>query len=145
VANVLRALGLSREVTEDQVARRIRLKASTTDADPADGTTEGQILKALAAYRLRAEEVLLHQGHAALCALRGHLVVGRPAVLCVDNNTHWLAAIGALGERFLVADPADPEVVVSYSPDELETRWKFAGDPPAYHAMVVHRTARRRK
>lgn len=39
-------------------------------------------------------------------ALYGFLAMGHPVVMCVDNAEHWVTAVGVLGGKVLVVDPA---------------------------------------
>lgn len=140
VANALQCLGPKwAKVTEDAVTKKIRLGSTIADTDPGAGTVESQVIKALAAYKVKAEELTIHSPHAAICALRGHLAVGRPALLCVDGDQHWLTVCGLLGASFLVADSADSELVTVYEEERLADRWKTPGDPPTYYGLILHR------
>lgn len=76
--------------------------------------------------RMVAELLLYH-------ALRN----GRPVVLLVDKGEHWVVAVGLLGHRCLVADSADSELVVSYTQEEVMTRWKLAESGKAYWGVVL--------
>lgn len=52
---------------------------------------------------------------------------GRPVILSwrVDEpGDHWIAVIGVLGDRYLVADSGDAELVISCTLDELVDRWR---------------------
>jgi ABC-type bacteriocin/lantibiotic exporter with double-glycine peptidase domain len=62
------------------------------------------------------------------------LVAGRAAVLCVDKGEHWVAVIGVVGDRVLVADPADNELVLSLSSDQLCVRWASGN---RYYGVIV--------
>lgn len=146
VANVLRAFGYDREATEDRVARKMKIRPGAhVDGHPAEGTSERQISAALSAYRLPHEQVDAHDPTIALSALRGALVSGARAILCVDSHEHWVAALGVAGDHTVVADPADPEIVLSLSPAELADRWRMAGDPPSYFAILVYPRSRRKR
>lgn len=133
-ANLLRALG--REVTEDQVSRRIKLQAQ--DGDPAAvlGTTEVQILRVLKAYRIPVTRMTAHEPSLALTSVRGFLLTGRPMVLAVDNNAHWLTVAGLSGQRFIVVDGAHEEITLSYSEQQLVDRWAAAGNPETYYGLA---------
>jgi ABC-type bacteriocin/lantibiotic exporter with double-glycine peptidase domain len=138
-ANILRAFGTDRNATEDTVAKKIRQVAiRNNDEDPSNGTTESQLRRAFEAYKHPTEQWQLHTPHAAVMALRGALLGGLLGVLCVDNNTHWVAAIGVAGTRFVIADPADPEIVLIVTGEELAQRWQLTADPPAFYALIVH-------
>jgi hypothetical protein len=145
VANILRAYGYSADATEDTVARRIKLTTSIAEGHVATGTVEAQVRKALAAYKIPTEQFAAHEPHQAVAALRGFLAEGLVVILCVDNASHWVLAIGTLGpDRFVVADPADPELVVVVGARALAERWKEAVSPPMYYALVAHPRSRRK-
>jgi hypothetical protein len=88
--------------------------------------------------------VIVGDPEVAWDALKMRLTEGRPSLLPVDDGEHWVAAVGLLGDSVLVADSADPELVVPYTQAALTRRWK-TGDPPQYWAMDVRRAPRRRR
>lgn len=64
------------------------------------------------------------------------LANGRPGLLLVDNGAHWVAWVGQLGMRILVADSASAELVVSVDPEAFFTRWHCEGRD-SYYALVL--------
>ena len=73
--------------------------------------------------------VLLREGKSdvALLKLEHALRHGRPAVIAWSSEVpgdHWVAVVGVLGERYLVADSANSELVISYEVNELEAKWR---------------------
>ena len=60
-------------------------------------------------------------------AIIGALALGWPVLLAVDNDTHWVAAVGRLAARVLVADSADGAVVQSLDEKKLLDRAVCAG------------------
>lgn len=145
IANLLRALRISKTVNENEIAKKVSKISSVTEPNPAQGTFETQILKVLNSYKLKAEPFTLHTPHPAVCVLRDNLRLGRPVALCVDNDSHWLAAIGLLGTNVVIADSADNEIVSVYSELELAGRWETATDPKRYYGIIVHPKATRSK
>lgn len=123
--NGLAALGIERSAEELE-------KACGTSAT--NGTPTRGILKA--AQKIEGcNPVVLREGKSdvALLKLEHALRRGRPVIIAwrvLTPGDHWVAVVGVLGERFLVADAADSELVVSYAVDELEVKWrdtKFEG------------------
>lgn len=145
VANILRAYGIDREATEDKVAKKLKLAQALNENSPADGTTEAQLIKAFGLYKLPHDQIQVHDPALAVAALRGFLDRGIVSILCVDNSQHWLLALATMGERVVIVDPADPELVLCYPPSELLGRWKAAGDPATYYSLVVYPRTRKRK
>jgi ABC-type bacteriocin/lantibiotic exporter with double-glycine peptidase domain len=118
VSNALQALGVSRTQAEcEQLC-----KTSGTD-----GTSARNIIKALQSLGCAGLVLKEKRELVALTLLWHWLRKGRPAVLCVDDASHWVAAVGVIGERVLVADPADNELVLSYGADGLVDRWAAPG------------------
>jgi len=147
VANALRALG--RGSSEDKVANAIKLQASGADGLPEqEGVGPAQLQRALEAVGYVGQPWTVGDGDDAWHALRSRLLAGDPVLVPVDFDgdtmSHWLVAVGLLGDRVLVADSADSEIVVSYSEDQLRRRWKADTDPARYYGLTV-RKARRKK
>jgi hypothetical protein len=147
-ANALKALGFD-SVDEATVARWVN-KVRRAEHPGVQGLGEMNLVRALTEaapkrLRLTARAMLVHDGPTALAALRGHLEAGAVAVLGVDPDeqdgamamSHWVAAVGRVGERFLIADSAETELVVSRSPRQLTTRWELPGTPSTFYAVVV--------
>lgn len=117
--NALQALGIDRSAEELE-------KACGTNAT--NGTPTRGILKAAAKID-GCNAVLLREGKSdvALLKLEHALRKGRPVVISWRSQTpgdHWVAVVGVLGERFLIADAADSELVISLGVDELEAKWR---------------------
>lgn len=117
--NALAALGIHRAIEELETL----CKTSATDGTPlrnvvrAAGKIEGCVPVRLMETRRDI----------ALMRLMWALRSGRPVVLswCSQSpGDHWVAAVGRLGERYLIADSADSELVFSMSVDEVEERWR---------------------
>lgn len=120
MGNALAALGIIRAQEELEIL----CKTSATK-----GTDTGKMMKALRSIQgvtpVRSCE---RTPGAAMFRLASLLSLGRPGILCVDNSAHWVSAIGGLGlgtaqARYLVADSGDLELVLSYTPADLVTRW----------------------
>lgn len=118
VSNALQALGIVRSQQECETL----CKTSGTD-----GTSARNIIKAVQSLGCKGVVVKEKRAAVATLMLRHWLAQGRPSILCVDEASHWVAVIGALGDRILVADPADNELVVSVDSAELVDWWTAAG------------------
>ncbi len=115
VSNALQALGIVRSQQECETL----CKTSGTD-----GTSAKNIIKALQSVGCSGVVVKEKRAAVAMLMLRHWLGIGRPVVLCVDQGSHWVAAVGSLGmDRVLVADPADNELVVSCDSAEMVDWW----------------------
>jgi hypothetical protein len=75
----------------------------------------------------------------ALLRLRGALDEGRPVLLVWADGEgnpgeHWVAAVGMLGRRYLIADAAENELVLSLGVEEVAGKWCDGG---TYEAVVL--------
>ena len=103
------------------------------ESDPVEGTEAAGIKKALKKLDLNGTVIKTKDAAIAYWALVGALEHGNPALLVVDNDSHWVAAIGILGSRVLVADSADAGVVVVTPAAKLMERWAC----PAFYGLIV--------
>jgi hypothetical protein len=120
MVNALSALGLKREIEEcEQLC-----KCSATT-----GTSTQKLMAALRSIpSLQVSRIYERKADSALYRLNGALNLGRPTIICVDNSGHWVAVVGQLGvgsitTRYLVADSADMDLVLSYDFKDLLKRW----------------------
>lgn len=128
LSNALAAVGIRRSVPECEV-----LCGTTATA----GTPIGKMIKALRALDVAGIDGLPlkeRRRDVAVLKLEKALRAQRPVLMVVDNGGHWVAAVGMIGNRILVADPADNELVLSYEPEELLTRWDTGG---TYYGVIV--------
>ena len=113
--NALSALGIERSAEELE-------KLCKTSATK--GTSPRNLFRAAEKIEGCYPAVLREKrGYVALLSLEHTVGKGRPALLVVDEGQHWVAVVGRLGDRFLVADSADNELVVSYDASTLLDRW----------------------
>lgn len=139
ISNGCKALGLN--VSEANVVAWIdKVKKSNAGAE---GTTEELLLRAITEaspkkLRLRAQGLLAYDETLARDALVGALRRGA-VLLAVDSDSHWATAIGLTGDRVLVADGAEVELVVSYSWEQLDARWRCVGNPNKWFGLVLWR------
>jgi hypothetical protein len=122
----LAAIGVVR--SEDELGKLARQKT--------DGTSQAGLLKAIRSINPGwGHPVKFRDAHAAFASLWLHLNRGQPMILPVDNWEHWVAAIGAIGQRVLVADSADNELVLTYTTDEILARWE--GPRGGWYGIVI--------
>ena len=117
--NALQALGIERTLPELEAA----CKTSATNGTP----TNNIIRAAKKIEGCKPIKILETRAGVALIQLRFALQSGRPVLLSWCSSTpgdHWVAAVGLLGERYLVADAADSELVLSLTVEELEGKWR---------------------
>lgn len=147
IANALRALDLA--ATEDKVAKWID-RVRRAEHPGVEGTGELNLARAVSerapkAWRLTARSMTLNDPGDAIDALTGATERGCPVVLAVDPEegpegwgaTHWVAVVGRLGNRFLVSDAADTELVVPLTPAQLLVRWEVPTKPRSYYGLVL--------
>ena len=124
--NALFALGIRRSQEELEVA----CKTTATM-----GTSTAKLLKAVGQIEgcvpVRFNE---RRRDVALLKLRCAVMDGRPVILSWQTGTHWVAAVGMLGPRFLVADAAEAELVLSFTVDELAALWD---DDGKYEGVII--------
>lgn len=130
ILNALLALG------EHQFQEVVHALAEGTS----DGIAPASIRNCLDELGYGTAELKFAASPPALRALRRSVRKCAPVIVCVDDWEHWVTVIGALGERFLVADPADNELVVSLSTAQFLKRWLKSGKRKApYYGISVYR------
>lgn len=115
LGNGLMALGIKRTAEELEVA------CGTTATL---GTSTAKLIRAITRIEgCEPVKIVERRSDVAMLKLRGALQDGRPVILLWEQGAHWVAAVGMLGRRFLVADAADNELVLSFDADELAAQW----------------------
>ncbi len=122
LGNALEALGIRR--SHDELV--------TLCGTTGDGTSPLQLKRAITAMRDSCGLVgpgEMKDTHADIALLRLDAVLhdGRPAILLVDSWGHWVAAVGRLGRRYIIADSADLRATVHTNPADLVARWQYPG------------------
>ncbi len=117
--NALRALGVQRTASELESACKttMTLGTSTTKLVKAVNQIDGCMA---VRFSERRRDV-------ALLKLRCAIADGRPVILSWQGATHWVAVVGMLGARYLVADAAEAELVLSFTVDEVAALWDEDG------------------
>ena len=121
--------------------KTLRTLASTT---PEDGTNEEGMRVAAEHYNVKVKELHTASIREARQWLRKNLAKERPVILCGSNWSHWVAAVGVLGKKVLVFDPARGKNrrkkysgLRLYTEDELATYWCCQGEEFPYYALVL--------
>jgi hypothetical protein len=125
MSNALAAMGIAR--SQDECAALCKTTGT-------EGTPPKRLLAAIRVVGREPIRIQEKRAEVAILFLSHWLTQGRSAILCVDNDTHWVAAIGLLGDRTLVADPADNELVITLSRQQLADRW--GGDGSCYGVVL---------
>ncbi len=136
IANALEVLGIKR--SQREIARLCHVT-------PEAGTNETEMKRALLANGMDVDEWPDPEAEAGDCYtadqstlwVRHCLVNGLPVVLCVDNDEHWVTAIGLCGDNFLLFDPARNTGVEVHNAPSLATRW--VNDDGVYYGLGVGR------
>jgi len=114
--NALSALGIERSAEELEKA----CGTTATKGTPTKGVHKAASkIEGCSPVALREKRC-----DVAMLKLDRSIRIGRPALLVVDEGQHWVAVVGFLGERYLVADSGDSELVLSYTAAGLEERWR---------------------
>lgn len=124
--NALEAIGIKR--TEDELS--ILSKQSTT------GTSQGNLEKALTSLGVEFDRINEKRGNVAAWAIGFHLRSGNSVVIIVDEFDHWISVVGILGDRYILCDSADNDLILFYSEEELLTRWECSG---RFYGVIVRK------
>lgn len=99
IVNALRSLGIKK--TEKSIRK-------TSNTNPKNGTSEEDMIRVLTdlGFRIRKHE----QGQfvKAWKWLHNKLKSGSPVIISVRNWQHYVAAVGIIGDRIIIADSAGP-------------------------------------
>lgn len=124
--NALSAVGITRSAEE--LEKLCRTSATT-------GTPTKNIIVAAAKIEgCSPVKIREKRRDIALLRLRGALDEGRPVLLSWNGGEHWVAAVGMIGRRYLIADAADNELVIPLEVDAVAERWCDGG---VYEGVVL--------
>lgn len=117
--NSLLALGIQRGLDELEIM---------CGCTATDGTSTKNLMRAAAKIE-GCRPVLIRDRKSDIAALRLRFALqsGRPVVLVWGDGSHWVAAVGMLGERVLVADSAESELVISMEIEDVIEGWVDSG------------------
>lgn len=133
LVNAARAIGV--RISEG----RARKLAGTTE----DGTDETELIQAVRAVGLTATPHHSKDQPAAWAFVRSNVLEGRPCLICIDQWTHWVTVVGIVGDRVLVADPANTvknkgeNGILSLSRTDLDRRWRCPNEQEPFYAIAV--------
>jgi ABC-type bacteriocin/lantibiotic exporter with double-glycine peptidase domain len=133
LANACRALG--KRVSE----RRMRALCGTTE----NGTDETELIQAARALGLTATEFKGSDKGAAWAYVRAQLLEGRPSLLCVEQWQHWITAIGIVGDKVIVVDPANTvrntaeNGVWTMNRNELGKTWRSRDPQEPFYVLTI--------
>ena len=129
LSNALAAMGITR--SEDECGKLCRCTAT-------DGTSHRNMIRAVRSIDGLMGMVIEEQkGDVAFLRLADALRTAHPLLLLVDNWEHWIAAVGMLGGRVLVADSADNELILSMDFPTLVRRWGCHGVRKPFWAVLL--------
>ncbi len=136
LVNAARALG--KRVAEG----RVRSVSGTTHDD---GTAEDGLISGARELGLTATEHHSADSAAAWAFVRSNVLEGRPCLICVDSWGHWVTVVGLVGDRVLVADPANTKKnrsengVLSLLRKDLLPRWRCPKEEEPFYAIAIGR------
>lgn len=120
VANALECLDI--KVDQEAIAKECHVVSG--------GTDETEVMRALLAFGATVDPWNSRYRRKSMDWLQAHLVNHGPAILCVDNNAHWVTVIGTLTQSFFwLFDPAAGAGLTMLSYGELCSRWRTRGKP----------------
>ncbi len=130
IQSALECLGI--EVSQEYVATQCHVTKK-------HGTNEDEIQRGLLACGAgHIDKWNSRRRKKSMVWLQDQLTNTGPAILCVDNDRHWVTAIGILSQTtFLVFDPAGGVGLQVYEWNELADRWRLAPHKsgPSYYAI----------
>ena len=129
LVNALRAIGQS---------LNIKAAARLAGTHPVNGTTDAGLLRALRNLGFHPQQLsVLDDFHQAIAALRGRLMMGDPVLLSVDNDEHWVVAIGIIGQRVIVVDSASGDLTLVVDASTLKSRWMIHHKSHDFYTGIV--------
>lgn len=146
LANAFRTVGKT-HVTEDKVAKAIKVAASAVEAPEQDGAGVRSLQRAAEAFGYALTPWTFAAFEQAWAYTLYSVGRGQPCLLAVDSGQtdegHWITAIGTVGDSLLVADPAESEIVEPVTARALDTRWKDGSG--SYYLLALAYVPKRRK
>lgn len=114
IANALEVLGIRR--TQREIAK-------LCDVNEAAGTNETEMYRALLANGIAVDPWQSSEWYPATAWLHDHVIARGPAILCVDDDEHWVTVIGWCAGRWVVFDPSRNTGVETHDDASLCARW----------------------
>jgi ABC-type bacteriocin/lantibiotic exporter with double-glycine peptidase domain len=100
-----------------------------------NGTSSAGLRAGIQAVGCSAIDIKLRDASEARKKLEECLVLGHPVILCVDDWSHWVALVGHINSKAIIADSASVHLVEYFKWPDLMTRWKHYGS--RYHGVIV--------
>lgn len=101
-------------------------------SDEDDGSDEDEIKRGLLALGLAVDEIESNHEYDAFGWLVQHLWWYGPAIVCLDDESHWVTVIGVSMQHVTVFDPALGAGVKVYTRQGFSTRWRSSTEPRFY-------------
>jgi ABC-type bacteriocin/lantibiotic exporter with double-glycine peptidase domain len=139
LANAFKAIGKS-SVTEDKLAAAAKKAATATETPEQDGAGVRSLQQAAEAFGHVLVPYTFGDVTMGWGLLRHYLDECKPALLAVDDNSHWVTAFSTLGDKVMVADPAEAELVLPYTKEKLGVRWGTS-----FYALFLWQASKPRK
>jgi ABC-type bacteriocin/lantibiotic exporter with double-glycine peptidase domain len=114
IANALEVLGIRR--TQREIAK-------LCDVNEDAGTNETEMKRALLANGVRVDEWQSTNLTNSIEWVRASMTLGWPTILCVDDDEHWVTAIGRCGNSLIVFDPSRNHGIEVHDTGTLTQRW----------------------
>jgi ABC-type bacteriocin/lantibiotic exporter with double-glycine peptidase domain len=99
------------------------------------GTSAAGIRAGISAVACTAVDIKLRDASEARKKLEECLTLGHPVIMCVDDWTHWVALVGSINSKAIIADSASVHLIEYYKWPDLMERWKHIGS--RYHGIIV--------
>lgn len=124
----------------EAIGYRLTLEAAAKLArTSADGTDSVHLKRAIRVLGFEPHEWQTANRQAAWAITVGYLNMGYPVLLCVDEEEHYVAAIGILGGLVVIVDSADGGVVQTLDRRHFLARLSSGGKVPTFSGMAVQR------
>lgn len=119
IANALEVLGIRR--TQREIAK-------LCDVTPETGTDEVEMKRALLANGVAVDEWYGDKfaEEQSWAWVKSHLLNAGPVVLCVDDEDHWVTAVGLCAGMVIVFDPSRNTGIEVHNWLTLMLRWRTA-------------------
>jgi hypothetical protein len=101
------------------------------------GNDERAVERGLARLGYGVDVVDMHDAGEFRCRIDRELEAGRPMILCVDDESHWLVVAGRWAGRYVLIDSDRHDLFGASTWGELGPRIRYHGSSgPAYWAMT---------
>lgn len=102
------------------------------------GTDEIGLAKAAKRFKCNFLDInVSNNATKSVSNLKKYLKQGLPAILCVDNWSHWITVTNYKADNFVCIDSERTKVVMILSKKELLDRWKFTEEGISYYSGYI--------